>query len=231
MKKFFLFAAAAVAAMTVNAKVYNFGGIQSSAVTVDAQGAVSTYTMDAGTEKEQTIPSVNYTSTVGALMHVSIAGMGGLELQYKNGNETKDGHKDNILKFADDYMQADGKNVVLVFNGLEFGDEIALLVSAKGSTAAAFTAEGAVADDANPATVAKADALDGYVTLKFYAEGSNVSIKETAGGYRIISATIGGESQAIDNIEAAPKAQKFFENGQLVIIKNGVRYNALGAQL
>ncbi|MBO5618821.1 MAG: hypothetical protein J5902_02430 [Paludibacteraceae bacterium] len=231
MKKFFLFAAAAVAALTVNAKVYNFAGIQSTAITVDAQGAVSTYTMDAGTEKEQTIPSVNYTSTVGALMHVSIAGMEGLELQYKNGSETEAKTKNNILKFADDYLQTDGKNVVLVFSGLEFGDEIALLVAAKGSTAAVFAAEGAVADDANPASVAKAASLEEYVTLKFYAEGSEVSIKETAGGYRIISATIGGGEQAIDNVNANVKAQKVFENGQLVIIKNGVRYNALGAAL
>ena len=37
--------------------------------------------------------------------------------------------------------------------------------------------------------------------------------------------------QAIDNIEAGEKAVKFFENGQLIILKNGVRYNALGAKL
>ena len=40
-----------------------------------------------------------------------------------------------------------------------------------------------------------------------------------------------GESTAIDNINATEKAVKVIENGQLVIIKNGVRYNTLGAQL
>ncbi len=35
----------------------------------------------------------------------------------------------------------------------------------------------------------------------------------------------------ISNTEVENKAVKFFENGQLVIIKNGVKYNALGAQL
>ena len=34
---------------------------------------------------------------------------------------------------------------------------------------------------------------------------------------------------AIDNADAAVKAIKTFENGQLVIIKNGVKYNATGA--
>ena len=38
------------------------------------------------------------------------------------------------------------------------------------------------------------------------------------------------EGQAVENIEAGAKAVKMMENGQLVIIKNGVRYNALGAQ-
>ena len=35
----------------------------------------------------------------------------------------------------------------------------------------------------------------------------------------------------IDNTSVAPKAIKLIENGQVVIIKNGIRYNALGAQL
>ena len=39
------------------------------------------------------------------------------------------------------------------------------------------------------------------------------------------------KTQGVDNINADVKATKIFENGQLVIIKNGVRYNALGAAL
>ena len=36
---------------------------------------------------------------------------------------------------------------------------------------------------------------------------------------------------AIDNVEAQSKTVKMIENGQVVIIKNGIRYNALGAKL
>ena len=36
---------------------------------------------------------------------------------------------------------------------------------------------------------------------------------------------------AIDNTIAGEKAVKVIENGQLVIIKNGVKYNVLGGQL
>ena len=38
-------------------------------------------------------------------------------------------------------------------------------------------------------------------------------------------------STAIDNTDAEVKAEKFFRNGQLIIRKNGVEYNALGTQL
>ena len=37
-------------------------------------------------------------------------------------------------------------------------------------------------------------------------------------------------TQGVENTNAAVKAVKTFENGQLVIIKNGVKYNALGAK-
>ena len=37
--------------------------------------------------------------------------------------------------------------------------------------------------------------------------------------------------EGIEDVKAGTKAIKVFENGQLVIIKNGIRYNALGAQL
>ena len=231
MKKFFLFAAAAVAAMTVNATVLDFAGITADKISVDAQGAKSTYTMDAGTEKEQVIPSVNYTSTVGALMNVSIAGMNNFGIQYKNGSETKDGHKDNILKFADAYMQADGKNVVMTFSGLQMDDYIILAVSAKGKDAAVFASpdESATADPSNPASVAKDD---GEKLVKFYANGSAVQLKETGGGFRVTKIYINEEpGQGFENADAAVKAEKFFRNGQLIIRKNGVEYNALGAQL
>ena len=42
---------------------------------------------------------------------------------------------------------------------------------------------------------------------------------------------VGDFPTALSNIAVESKAVKFFENGQLVIIKNGVKYNALGAQL
>ncbi len=41
----------------------------------------------------------------------------------------------------------------------------------------------------------------------------------------------GEQGEGIEETSVAPKAMKVIENGQIVIYKNGVRYNALGAQL
>ena len=40
-----------------------------------------------------------------------------------------------------------------------------------------------------------------------------------------------GDTTAVENVEAGAKAIKMIENGQVIIIKNGIRYNALGVQL
>ena len=56
--------------------------------------------------------------------------------------------------------------------------------------------------------------------------------KEGGAAFNVTDIVLVGDfTTAIDNTAIAPKATKTIENGQLVIIKNGVRYNALGAQL
>lgn len=56
--------------------------------------------------------------------------------------------------------------------------------------------------------------------------------KETGEPFNVTDIVlVGNFSTAIDNIVIDGKAVKTIENGQLVIIKNGVKYSALGAQL
>ncbi len=56
--------------------------------------------------------------------------------------------------------------------------------------------------------------------------------KEEGAAFNVTDIVLVGDfSTAISNTAVESKAVKFFENGQLVIIKNGVKYNALGAQL
>ena len=56
--------------------------------------------------------------------------------------------------------------------------------------------------------------------------------KEAGAAFNVTDIVLVGDfTTAIDNTVMESKATKTFENGQLVIIKNGVKYNALGAQL
>ena len=55
--------------------------------------------------------------------------------------------------------------------------------------------------------------------------------KEEGAAFNVTDIVLVGDfPTAISNTAVESKAVKFFENGQLVIIKNGVKYNALGAQ-
>lgn len=56
--------------------------------------------------------------------------------------------------------------------------------------------------------------------------------KETGAPFNVTDIVlVGNFPTALSNIAVESKDVKSFENGQLVIIKNGVKYNALGAQL
>lgn len=72
--------------------------------------------------------------------------------------------------------------------------------------------------DVKPAV---ADAVYTDCTITLVVDYENVSVK-------LLIAT---EGSALENTQAAEKAIKVIENGQLIIIKNGVRYNALGTIL
>lgn len=76
---------------------------------------------------------------------------------------------------------------------------------------------------------------EGYTVASCYA--NDVEVVGTAEGEFFtmpaanvtITATFGDETTAIDNTNAELKAVKVIENGQIFIIKNGVKYNAQGA--
>ena len=64
----------------------------------------------------------------------------------------------------------------------------------------------------------------GHWMIQFNKEGGNT--------FNVTDIVLVGDFLSdISNTAAESKAVKFIENGQLVIIKNGVKYNALGAQL
>lgn len=221
MKKIFTLIAAAFVAVSVNAQAsYDLKGITSDKITVDANGVISTCELDG-----VTVPSVNYVGEGSAVMEVKISDIP-VAFQYKNSKT-----KDNILKFSADFVQADGKNVIMVIQGLKAGDVISFDAKAKGGTNAAFTAnDNCTADSNNPADVDKSE----YKTFKFtVAKDGNASIKETGGGYRV--ATINVTSSGTDGINSVGAEQT---NGKMfnlagqeikagakgIVIQNGKKY-------
>jgi len=232
MKKFFLFTAAVVAALTVNAKVLDLAAVGTS--------------IDQWTISEATLNNDNSDPDKGKYVYDIKAGVPSesfvnaepdVVFQIKNGSDKAKA----FVVYPGKCYEFGGKNGILILKNTNPGDKILLTVAAKGSTAANFADEAgafpvnAVAVSADLTLPAKgSDGADeqGYVwkELEYTALGGEVQIKEFAGGYRISKIQVGA-GQGVENINADVKAVKTFENGQLVIIKNGVRYNALGAQL
>lgn len=228
MKKIFFFAAALVAAATINAETYDF-----STYATESDWVVSEATKNTAESKADKLV---YDIKGGVEAVVSPKGAENIQFTIKNGSDKAKAFNINL----GNSFEFGGKNGVIKLSGVQVGANIQLVVAAKGGTAANFEdaagayPKGAIAlskDLTAPAKNSEGADEKGYVwvTLEYQASSANVEIKEFAGGYRIKSLTIGGET-AIDNTNAeAVKAVKYMENGQLIIEKNGVKYNALGA--
>ena len=92
-------------------------------------------------------------------------------------------------------------------------------------------------------------AKDAVITYKQYDNGvettPEINVSETDATYQLVAEGTSGQlyyeyvqvalpkptATSVENVEDGVKAQKLIENGQMVIIKNGVRYNAQGAVL
>ena len=243
MKKFFLFAAAVVAAMTVNAdpvvknitEYANYIEFQALMADPDIKGATMS------SEKSLTLP--NGTVLLGA----------------KKGDGSEGDCKWNA---KDDY-----NTTWLVVDGLEGVDS--LVVGTQWRAFAGCTMTFGAFQTIEAGKVSVYYQLNGDDSSKELAKTRGVGLSIMGGEiveYRFSTAknccvasfdlpagsydagdvvltvltntvNIAGvrieklASQGVEDVNAAVKAQKIFENGQLVIIKNGVRYNALGAQL
>ena len=243
-----------VARPVFNARVvYEFAGVKADDINIlsGTNATKGTYKMD-GVD----VPSVSYKHLVNesagrdSFMIVNIKDKGDVTFRYKNQNDKKD-----IMKFAADYIQCDGSNFEMWIENVQAGDTIVFVVTAKGS-APQFTVDASYSsscyldpyqpeDDTDlcytdgivlSASDAKVeDNYSGWQNLVYTVQQgrSRVRIKEVKNGFRLAKILVGAYRgvEAVDNVDATVKAIKTIENGQLVIIKNGVRYNALGAQL
>ena len=219
MKKFFLFAAAVAAAMTVNAKVISFADIVYNS---SADSAVIGFN-SAFVYENININGAANSAGDSYLVEVTL-------LELKADNQVyftfKDGSANKlVMKAYKEYVQPNGKATCMVITGLNNGDKVKITL--KKALNKETMIEGATVES---------DKFNGTeIELTAAAEEIRVYSKNIAGDadakWQVISVEVPDGAQGIENVNNAVKAEKFFENGQLVIIKNGVRYNALGAQL
>ena len=231
MKKFFLFAAAVIAAVTVNAKV-----IDLTVVGTTIEGwTVSEATLNSGSDADA--GKYIYDIKGGVASESYINAESRVVFQIKNGSDKAKA----FVIYPGKCYEYGGKNGILIIKNTNLGEKIVLTVAAKGSTAANFAdatntypinAAAVSADLTCPAKGSDGADEQGYVwrQLEFSSLGGDVQIKEFDGGYRIKAIQV-GELQGINNTNAAVKVEKFYRDGQLIIRKNGVEYNALGARL
>ncbi len=232
MKKFFLFAAAVVAAMTVNAKVVDLTAI---GTTIDAW-TISEATLNSGSDAAA--GKYIYDIKAGVASESYINAEPNVVFQIKNGSDKAKA----FVVYPGKCYEFGGKNGILIIKNTQAGDAIILTAAAKGSTAANFVDADAVypknavavsTDLTLPAKGSEGADEQGYVwkALEYTSMGGDVEIKEIAGGYRVKAIQIGAGTQGVENVEGAAKVEKFYRDGQLIIRKNGVEYNALGAKL
>jgi len=233
MKKFFLFAAAVVAAMTVNAKVVDLTTVGTS---ID-QWTVGEATLNAS-ESNPDGGKYVYDIKGGVASESYIKAEPNVVFQIKNGSDKAKA----FVVYPGKCYEFGGKNGILIIKNTQAGEAIVLTAAAKGSTAANFkdaadafpvNAVAVTADLTLPAKGSEGADEQGYVwkQIEYTSMGGDVEIKEFAGGYRVKAIQIGAGSQGVENVEGAAKVEKFYRDGQLIIRKNGVEYNALGAKL
>ncbi len=235
MKKIFLFAAAAIAALTVNAKVIDFATVGTSIDDWNIGDQATLNTANSDVEAGKYV----YDIPGGEDPNITtLKAEPGIEFQTKNGAK-----KEKAFSiYPGKCFEFGGKNGILKIVGTKEGDKILLTVAAKGDSKDSDFTDGTGAFPKNAFAVTEDLVLpkkgseggdeQGYVwrVIEFESLGGDVEIKEFINGYRIKALQIGAEEHAVNNVNAAVKAEKFYRNGQLVIRRNGVEFNALGVK-
>ena len=228
MKKIFLFAAAIVAAMTVNARVINFAGIVDNTAADAAKSAFDAAFVFENIETAGVANSsgdaylVNVTQVSGTeawgTTTLNLKGEDQVYFEFKDKNDGK-----LVMKAYKEYVQPNGKAACLVITDLNAGDKVK--INLKEALNKEAMIEGA--------TVTKHNFDNTVVELTAAADEIRVYSKsesDTDAKWKIVSLEVAGET-AVENVKADVKSIKTFENGQVVIIKNGVKYNVLGTEI
>ena len=244
MKKIFLFAAAAVAAMTINAQEPNVVVLSEVANYIDFQALSVSDPAMTSSVVTSTAPYelANGSKLVGFLKSdgTEAENKWNVKESYNTTMPTPTWQNVDSLKAGTMFRAASGTTIELgafttsaegglaVFYQPNGDSERGVEVYVYGELVEGtdLTGSGAKIDGIRPAYA-------GFITLPAGSyDAGDVVIKLVVNTSNIFGVSIEKlQAQGVENVKDAVKAVKTFENGQLVIIKNGVKYNALGAQL
>ena len=243
MKKFFFFAAALVAAMTINAEP-----------TVVVLNEVANYIdFQALSVSNPDMTSTTITSTTtSALPNGSVlkgfqksdgseaANTWNIKENYNTTMPTPTWEGVDSLKVGTMFRAASGSSIelgafktsaegkLIVYYQPNGDSERGVEISVYGDVVEGkdLTGSGVKIDGIRPAYAGEislpAGSYDaGDVIIKLVVNTSNIF------GVQIEKL----QGEGVDNVNAGAKVEKFYRDGQLIIRKNGVEYNALGAQL
>ena len=240
MKKIFLFAVAVVAAMTINAEpnvvvlneVANYIDFQALSVSDPAMTS-SVVTSTAPYELANGSKLVGFLKSDGT----EAENKWNVKESYNTTMPTPTWQNVDSLKAGTMFRAASGTTIELgafttsaegglaVFYQPNGDSERGVEVYVYGELVEGtdLTGSGAKIDGIRPAYA-------GYITLPAGSyDAGDVVIKLVVNTSNIFGVSIEKlQGQGVENAEATIKAIKRYENGQLVIIKNGVKYNALG---
>ena len=243
MKKIFLFAVAVVAAMTINAEpnvvvlneVANYIDFQALSVSDPAMTS-SVVTSTAPYELANGSKLVGFLKSDGT----EAENKWNVKESYNTTMPTPTWQNVDSLKAGTMFRAASGTTIELgafttsaegglaVFYQPNGDSERGVEVYVYGELVEGtdLTGSGAKIDGIRPAYA-------GFITLPAGSyDAGDVVIKLGVNTSNIFGVSIEKlQAQGVENVKDAVKAVKTFENGQLVIIKNGVKYNALGPQL
>ena len=224
MKKLFTLAAVLVAAMTMNAEtIYSWEGSvgTTTIVSKEARTGKSLAYVVAGTSK------YNADATEIKVLSFKSSYSGTLKNAANNGDSIYNGEKEKTVNYVE---------IAPVSGGFKAGD--VLKVKAFYNNASAKEAKVEVRDGGDDVLytselVVNGKTEAGDMTLCTYtleADQAVLRIGRNGKTTLCVGSIIveRGGATAIDNTEANVKATKVVENGQLFIIKNGVKYSTTG---
>ena len=220
MKKIFLFAAAAMAALSVNAQQITFEEGQAAGAGAEFGGNGLLLTIVADDDSKTAIDANNcYFGDENTQVKFTARLKTGGKSASKNSMKLTAASAGTLYVYArTGSNSATDRNIALSQYGVEILNHT--LLESEAIKVAGL-------DSADPTKETSV-----YPVLTCQVAVGDIEITYPVGSVNFYGFSLGSPIvQGIDNTNASVKVEKFYRDGQLIIRKNGVEYNALGAKL